>query len=119
LEIYYGTEGWLEISGDSWKAFRRREREPFAGSKDDGVKQTSDHFTNFVDAVRAEKNEVLHCDINEGFYSSCLPLLGNISYRVGREVRFMNEYEKFINDPEADAHLTRVYRKPFVVPDIV
>lgn len=117
--LFYGTEGWLEISGDSWKAFRRREREPFAGSKDDGVKQTSSHFTNFIDAVRAENNEVLHCDINEGFYSSCLPLLGNISYRVGREVRFMNEYEKFINDPEADTHLKRVYRKPFVVPDIV
>ena len=62
---------------------------------------------------------MLHCDINEGFYSSALPHLANISYRMGRELKFMGDYEKFANDPEADALLTRRYRKPFVVPDEV
>ena len=32
--LFYGTEGWLEIYGDTWNAFRDREREPFAGSKE-------------------------------------------------------------------------------------
>jgi len=114
--LFYGTEGWLEISGDTWKAFRSREKEPFAGSKDNGRNQKETHWTNFLDAVRAGKNEILHCDINEGFYSSSLPLLANISYRLGRELKFMGDYEKFANDPEADAQLTRVYRKPYVVP---
>ena len=31
----------------------------------------------------------------------------------------IGDYEKFANDPEADALLTRVYRKPYVVPDEV
>lgn len=31
----------------------------------------------------------------------------------------MRDYKKFINDPEADTILTRKYRKPYVVPDIV
>ncbi len=31
----FGADGWLEISGSTWKAFRQREREPFAGSTDD------------------------------------------------------------------------------------
>ncbi len=114
--LFYGTEGWLEIYGDNWNAFRRRETIPFASSKQTADNQKENHFTNFLEAVRTGKNEILHCDINEGFYSSALPLLANISYRVGRSLKFMGKLEKFTNDPEADILLTRVYRKPYVVP---
>jgi predicted dehydrogenase len=117
--LFYGTEGWLEISGSTWKAFRGREREPFAGSPEGGGRQRSAHWANFLDAIRSGKKEDLHCDINEGFYSSTLPLLANISYRLGRELRFMGAYEKFANDPEADTMLSRAYRKPYVVPEEV
>ncbi len=117
--LFYGTEGWLEIYGDRWNAFRKRERVPFAGSKEDKTAQEGNHWANFLDAIRAGKNDVLHCDINEGFYSSCLPHLANISYRVKRSLTFMGDYEKFADDPEADKLLTREYRKPYVVPDEV
>jgi len=117
--IFYGTEGWLEISGSTWKAFRGREREPFAGSKEGPRRRDGNHWSNFIDAVRSGKDEDLHCDINEGFYSTTLPHLANISYRLGRMLKFMGDYEKFANDPEADTMLTRVYRIPYVVPDKV
>jgi predicted dehydrogenase len=124
--IFYGTEGYLELEAGTgfWKAIRKREKEPIKGSNDDINKQAGSgevsHFSNFIDAVRSGKNETLHCDINDGFYSSALPALANISYRLGREVKLMSDYKKFINDPEADAMLTRKeYRKPYVVPDIV
>ena len=124
--IFYGTDGYLEIKDESarpWKAFRRREKAPFAGTtvnpdsdkKDQDI--IADHFSNFLDAIRAGKNETLICDIQEGFYSTSLPHLANISYRLGRELKFLGEKEKFSNDPEADALLTRVYREPYVVPE--
>lgn len=75
------------------------------------------HYANFIEAVRAGNDDLLNCDINEGFYSTALPHLANISYRVGRSLRFLGDYEKFADDPEADALLTRVYRKPYVVPE--
>src|SRR5665213_1541414 len=31
--IFYGTEGYLELDGGTWKAFRKQETESFAGSK--------------------------------------------------------------------------------------
>jgi predicted dehydrogenase len=117
--LFYGTEGWLEIYGKNWNAFRRREKKPFASSKDIEINQDENHYTNFIDAIRSGKIENLHCDIWEGFYSSALPLLANISYRLDRKLKFMGEYEKFANDPEADAMLTRRYRRPYVVPDKV
>jgi hypothetical protein len=45
--------------------------------------------------------------------------LGNISYSLGHELKFLGDYEKFANDPEADIMLSRNYRKPYVVPDQV
>ena len=62
---------------------------------------------------------MLQCDMHEGFYSTALPLLANISYRVKRELKFMGDYERFANDSEADTMLSRIYREPYVVPDKV
>jgi hypothetical protein len=117
--LFYGAEGWLEVNGSRWKAFREREREPFAGSKEGDRSRDGSHWGNFLDAIRSGKDEDLRCDIKEGFYSTTLPHLANISYRLGRELQFMGHYEKFASDPEADAMLSRVYRKPYVVPDEV
>jgi predicted dehydrogenase len=117
--LFFGNEGWLEISGDTWNAFRRREKVPFASSKEVKKGQEAAHWANFIDAVRGGKDEMLHCDINEGYMSSCLPHLANISYRTGRLLKFMGDYEKFADDHEADTLLTRVYRKPYVVPETV
>lgn len=129
--IFYGTEGYLELDGSTWKAYHNWEDKPFAGSKGEGSSNAdisltgpsgTEHFANFVNALRSGKDEDLHCDVNEGFYSTVLPLLGNISYRLKREVRFMGgdfNQERIVNDPEANALLTREYRAPYVVPDQV
>jgi len=129
--IFYGTDGYLEIDGGTWKAFRKSEKVPFAGSKtkagsneDVSLTGGSDtaHFSNFIDAIRSGNNGDLHCDINEGFFSSVLPLMANISYRLGRELKFMGadmDREMVVNDSEANAMLTRIYRPPYVVPDEV
>ena len=130
--IFYGTEGYLELNGSTWKAFRQRESKPFAGSGEAGAAPSDptfmaaagggEHYVNFIEAIRAGTNSHLHCDVNEGFYSTTLPLLANISYRLKRELHFMGgdmNREQFVNDPQADALLKRVYRPPYVVPDEV
>ncbi|MDP4130903.1 MAG: Gfo/Idh/MocA family oxidoreductase, partial [Bacteroidota bacterium] len=130
--IFYGTGGYMEVNGSDWKAFRQREKEPFAGSKKETEEKKiidpltppgdTEHYANFLDAIRAGNNETLHCDINTGFYSTTLPLLANISYRLNRGLKFMGgdmNHEKFVNDEEADTMLKRVYRPPYIVPDEV
>lgn len=126
--VFLGTEGYLELDGGTWKAFRKREKEPFAGSGLGEQKATNDplappggteHYANFIDAIRSGKNSDLHCDIEEGFISSAVPLLANISYRLGRPLTFNGAKEQFENDAEADAMLTREYRKPYVITNQV
>jgi predicted dehydrogenase len=124
--MFYGTEGYLVLAAGTgfWKAFLKRETEAFKGSDDqDKSKQIASgevsHHANFIDAIRSGKNEILHCPITDGFYSSALPALANISYRLGRSLRYNDETNMFTNDLEADAMLTRNYRKPYIVPDQV
>lgn len=124
--IFYGSDGYLEIDGDTWKAYRKQEKEPFAGSKVANNEVASltgssnpEHFINFLNAIKSGKDDTLHCDILEGHYSSAIPFLANISYRLGRELKFMGDYEKFANDTEADTMLSRRYRTPYVVPSEV
>jgi hypothetical protein len=123
---FYGTEGYLEINGSQWRAFRKRENKPFTGSET-GERPTDfmappgggGHFGNFIDAIRSGKDEDLHCQVYEGFMSAALPALANISYRLGRKLTFDGAKEKFVKDKEADKMLTRNYRKPYVVTEEV
>jgi len=43
---------------------------------------------NFIDCVRSRKQEELNADILKGHYSAALCHLGNISYRLGKDVPF-------------------------------
>lgn len=45
--------------------------------------------------------------------------LGQSTYQMGRALTFNPRTERFINDDDANAMLTRSYREPFVVPDQV
>jgi predicted dehydrogenase len=128
--IFYGTEGYLELNGSTWHAFRNRESESFTGSEKEKSEVPKDpsfmeppgekeHYINFINAIRTGSNYDLSCNIHEGHYSSALPLLANISYRLKRELTFRGCYEKFVNDSEADMMLTRNYRNPYLVKEEV
>ena len=121
-------------------------------------------FGNFIEAVRSRKREDLYADIREAHLSAAVCHLGNISYRLGKQVsgteepdvldaheevrkswttivdrvndalgldlskstyqlgpklEFDAKTEKFVGNADADALLTRDYRKPFVVTEEV
>jgi hypothetical protein len=113
--LYYGSNGYLVIDNyNKYFSFIGREQKPGpTATKNDT------HFQNFLDAVRAHKREMLNCEIEEGAASTVLVHLANISYRLGRTVHFDPKTLTCINDPEADKLATRIYRKPFVVPEKV
>lgn len=113
--IFYGSEGYLVVdSYQSWHAILGRKREPGPSATVGG-----DHYQNFIDAVRTRDRSRLNCDIEEGYKSTVLAHLANISYRVGQSLNFDPETEQFVGNEEANALLTRDYRAPFVVPKAV
>ena len=129
--LFYGAKGWLWIdeTGRNWQSYlgsvgEKNEKGPGSGTAAGAgeavglTTQEGNHFSNFVDAIRANDPKILTCDILEGHLSSTLPHLANISYRVGRALRFDPKAERFEDDKKADALLMRDggYRKGFEIP---
>ncbi len=69
--------------------------------------------------MRANDPKVLTSGIEDGHLSASLAHLANVSYRVGRQLKFDGAQEQVVGDAEANALLTRPYRAPFVVPEKV
>jgi hypothetical protein len=128
--IFYGTEGWMEVNGSKWQVYKGRKGEPGPGSEGEASNNSTlgylaapgggGHYANFIAAVRSGNKADLTCDIYEGFLSSALPHLANVSYRLGGTLLdFDPVNERFINNEGANDMLTREYREPYVVPDHV
>jgi len=127
--IFYGTEGWMHLNGNTWKTYFGRDNIPGPSSDDLGTETeeaadpmnllgtgSQGHFGNFIYALRTNSWMNLTGDILEGHMSASLCHLGNISYRLGRELTFDSHAEKFVDDDVADTYLTRNYRHPYIVP---
>ena len=127
--LFYGTEGWMEVKGSNWKTYMGRDGEPGPSSDDVGHAEEGGaalgylaapggggHYKNFIAAIRSGDRNDLTCDIEVGHMSTVVPLLGNVAYRLGRELHFDGNKEKFKDDKEANHMLKREYREPYVVP---
>ena len=69
------------------------------------------HVRNFLDCVKSR--ELPAADIEIGHRSTVPCHLGNIAYRTGRKLLWDAGAERFTNDGEANALLTREYRVPW------
>lgn len=118
--IFYGDKGYMVIKGyDSYETYlgEKREKGP---SRSEGGELTR-HFQNWVDAMRARDMSIQNGPVQTGHLSSALAHLGNISFRLGKQLQFDPVAERFIGDSEneANAMLSRDYRAPYVLPEIV
>ena len=121
--IFYGSKGYLiaRLTDDRADVYLggSPKPEPALGKLDDVDRYSEDqlsHFHNFFDAIRAKQRDMLTAEINETYASTAITLLANISYRLGRELRFDPAQQRFTRDEEAHAMLVGAYRAPFIVP---
>lgn len=80
---------------------------------------TTPHVANFVQAVKSRKSNELNGEIAIGAGAAALCHMANISYRVGRKLTVDASGLGFVDDAEANRLTTRVYRKPYTVPEKV
>ncbi len=73
-------------------------------------------WADFMDAIENKRRPV--SDIEIGHWSTTMSLLGILSWKLGRSVRWDGENERCRGDAEANALLRREYRKPWVYPEV-
>jgi predicted dehydrogenase len=69
------------------------------------------HSQVFLDNVRQHKQPFASTET--GHHATNLGHLMNISWQVGRSIRWDGQQERVIDDPEADALVTKSYRAPW------
>ena len=134
--LIFGSKGWMNIASEDtgkcqthfsdiqikpsgYSSYNEQEGPVFTNEDPETRDAVVNHFTNFIDCVRSRKWQDLHADILEGHLSTSLCHLGNIACRLKRTLQFNPHAEAFINDAEADSYLTKAYRSPYDLPDIV
>jgi predicted dehydrogenase len=113
--VFYGSKGYMAIDGyGSYRTFLGREQEPGPTRAEGGS-----NWENFIQAMRSRRQSDLNAEIEEGYLSTQLVHLANISYRLGRTLNFDAGTLECVGDSEANQMFTRNYRAPFVVPEKV
>ncbi|MCY4587971.1 MAG: Gfo/Idh/MocA family oxidoreductase [Bryobacterales bacterium] len=123
---FYGTKGHMEIDpGGEFKVYLGDSKEPEPDFKAPQEPPKSfrpidrTQFSNWFDAVRAGKHDMLNAEIEDIHISNAFCHLANASYRLGRELNFDPNSETFESDEQANRMLTRNYHKDFRLPERV
>ncbi|MFN8008710.1 MAG: Gfo/Idh/MocA family oxidoreductase [Terriglobia bacterium] len=118
---FHGEMGVLVVDRDGWEVFAETDKidkkvriyktvgVPFypAGREEFHLL----HVQNFYDCMRTRKRP--NSDVEIGHNSMIACHLGNIAFRLGRQVNWDVENEKVIGDEEAQKYISRPYRSPW------
>lgn len=113
--VFYGGDGYMVLSGAGFSVYKGENRE-LALEEKGSPADTREHMENFLAAVRSRKHTDLTADVEVGVKSMALVHLANISYRVGRKLRFAPASWEIQGDAEASRLLTREPRAPYAIP---
>ena len=117
---FYGTKGTFHMGWrDGWTFYPADAKQALI-HQDADLQQPDGHsitrlWNDFMQAI--EKGTKPACDIETGHLSTNLALLGMLSYKVGRSLRWDGDAEKVIDDPEANQLLRRDYRGEWKYPE--
>ncbi|MFD2571190.1 Gfo/Idh/MocA family protein [Spirosoma soli] len=114
---FYGTEGTFHMGWlDGWTFYPADSKKPVI-HQDAQLNKPDDQniaqlWANFLDCIKTNKTPV--SDIEIGYRSTNMALLGMLSMKLGRSVDW--DGDKILNDPEANKLLSRAYRGEWQYP---
>jgi predicted dehydrogenase len=124
---FYGTEGWIFVCRDEQAsptaaAGERIQVQPLVaanpkvlesviGANEVHLYYSQDQHRNWLDCVRSRKQPIAPAEVGHRACSTCL--IHHIAMKTGQHLHWDPERERFINDPDANGHLSRPQRAPY------
>ena len=118
---FYGTKGTLHIGWrDGWTFYPSNSRDKQV-HEDSQLQEPDGHnlkllWADFLEAIAGKHAPAAGIEI--AHRASVLPLLGMISWRLGRSIEWDGANEKIMNDAKANELLSRPYREPWQYPRV-
>lgn len=130
---YEGTEGWIFVSRGSYTASPSdpvsKEKSSKAldasdpkiltsviGANETHLYVSEDQHGNWLDCIKSRKTPISPAEIGHRACSVCL--LTHIAMKLSRKLTWNPDKEVFVNDPEANALLSRPQRAPYGTKNI-
>jgi predicted dehydrogenase len=118
---FYGTEGTFHMGWQNgWTFYPVDKNRPVIHEEpklhEPDQQNIPELWADFLNAIKTGKRPV--SDVEEIHRSTNMSLLGMLSYKLGRSIKWDGEKEVVIGDAEANKLLRRDYRKPWVYPEV-
>ena len=128
---FYGTKGTLHLGWrDGWTFYPGKDErhdhdktsetppilheDPKTHTRD--AHNIPELWADFIEAIKTRRKPI--CDIEIGHRSTNMSLLGMLSLKLGRSIKWDGDKETVIGDENANKLLRRDYRKPWVYPEV-
>jgi len=110
---FEGTEGWVWADRGRHDANPKSLLESVIKPDEIHLYRSDNHAGNFIDCVISRDEPV--APIETAHRSITIGHLGNIAMRLGRDLKWDPDAERFVNDDGADRMLSRTMRSPWRV----
>ncbi len=110
---FIGSEGWIFTEAETLKASDINILRTKLKDSDKRLYVSTHHHRNFIDAVLSRGQTAAPAPIAQGAAVICY--MGAIAARLGRGLKFDPAAERFIDDEEANKHLSRPMRAGYEV----
>ena len=111
---FEGSDGWVWVNRGAIETSPMSLLDYEPGPNDIHLYRSDDHHRNFIDCVYSRKEPI--APIEQAHRSISIAHLGNISLRLGRDLRWDPKEERIIGDDTANQMLSRPMRKPWALP---
>ena len=125
---YEGSEGWIFVSRGAYVAsssdpIAKEESKKALDASDPKILESKigpnethlykidDQHGNWLDCIQSRKDPISPVDM--GHMACVVCLISHIAMKIPRKLRWNSKAERFINDDQANALLTRYQRKPY------
>ena len=117
---FIGNNGTLILNRGGWEVIEERQSKnkiaiPFHPSVDNGLEM---HWKNFINAIRTNQPESLHCSIEEGSHIATVAQMGNIAFRSGKKVSWDPNSNLFTDAAINKEYYTKKYHNGYILPKI-
>lgn len=106
---FIGTEGEIKVQRGKLETNPASLKDRVIGDSEKHVYHSTDHYKDFLDAMRKRTKPI--CDVEIGQRTASVCNIGNIAYRLNRRLIWDPAKEQFKNDAEANALLGRKMNK--------
>ncbi len=108
---FEGDEGWISVDDTGLLEAEPKSLLQTQGIVQEGYNVMTGHHRDFLDCVKTRRKPIAHPEVAQRSTTTCH--IANLCFRLGCDLNWNPETERFVDNDEADLMLSRAMRSPW------